>query len=468
MTRRQPASTPGPSYPQPLRALRPPPIAQEIVARLERAGFEAWCVGGAVRDALLGHPHSDWDFATSATPTEVMRVFKRTVPVGAEFGTVGVLDGDNVMHEVTTFRRDVRTDGRHAVVAFGVSLEEDLARRDFTINAMAFHPARAELRDPFDGQGDLQRGIVRAVGVPSQRLAEDHLRALRAIRFASRFGFHIHPETWAAVVAAAPLLSRLSPERVHQELEKTMQQVERPGTALEWWRAAGALGVLVPLIADAPGERFEALDHLPRGAPDAAGRGATLNRLAMLFFGDAPARVESACRDLRFSNSDVAWIAALASARAELGAGMDAALSAGMPSAEMIRRWVARVGRTRTHAFAELTVALWKARLAHELPEPREPDEPHEPHEPHESRGEFTARMEAITAMAVHAAHHDAIEVADLAIDGDDLRGVGVGPGPAVGRVLRDLLGLVIADPALNVRETLLALARERATLVDS
>src|SRR5919199_5832788 len=150
--------------------LNPPETVREIARRLERAGFEAWCVGGAVRDALLGHPHLDWDLATSATPGEVQRLFRRTVPVGLEFGTVGVLDRNGTMHEVTTFRRDVRTDGRHAEVEFGASLEDDLARRDFTINAVAYRPATGALADPFDGLGDLARRVVRAVGDPPERM----------------------------------------------------------------------------------------------------------------------------------------------------------------------------------------------------------------------------------------------------------------------------------------------------------
>jgi tRNA nucleotidyltransferase (CCA-adding enzyme) len=160
-----------------------------------------------VRDALLGHAHLDWDFATVATPAQVMGVFKRTVPVGVEFGTVGVFDSENTMHEVTTFRRDVNTDGRHAVVEFGASLDDDLARRDFTVNAIAYHPKTEELRDPFDGQLDLRRGLIRAVGTPGERMREDRLRALRGIRFASRFAFHIEPATWAAIVASAPHMS---------------------------------------------------------------------------------------------------------------------------------------------------------------------------------------------------------------------------------------------------------------------
>src|SRR5690606_16140696 len=119
---------------------RPPGAVHRIARRLEEAGYQTWCVGGAVRDALLGIRNLDWDLATAAPPQEVRRLFRRTVPVGIEFGTVGVLDDDGRMHEVTTFRRDIKTDGRHAVVEFGASLDDDLARRDFTINAIAYSP----------------------------------------------------------------------------------------------------------------------------------------------------------------------------------------------------------------------------------------------------------------------------------------------------------------------------------------
>jgi tRNA nucleotidyltransferase (CCA-adding enzyme) len=205
--------------------LDPPREVRRIAARLTDAGFETWCVGGAVRDALLGQSHADWDLATSATPPEVRALFDRTVPLGIEFGTVGVIDRQGVMHEVTTFRRDVQHDGRHAVVEYGVSLDDDLARRDFTINAIAYSPATDEIRDPFGGREDLRRGIVRAVGDADARMVEDRLRALRALRFAGRYGFDIDDQTWSAIVASAPFLPRLSRERVRQEIEKTMDQV---------------------------------------------------------------------------------------------------------------------------------------------------------------------------------------------------------------------------------------------------
>ena len=158
----------------------PPAAILDITRVLEDAGFEAWCVGGAVRDAMLGIPNQDWDLATSATPQDVRKLFRRTVPIGIEFGTVGVLDDREVMHEVTTFRHDVETDGRHAVVKFGASLEDDLARRDFTINAIAYSPTRDEERDPFRGADDLRDKILRAVGVAKDRMREDRLRALRS------------------------------------------------------------------------------------------------------------------------------------------------------------------------------------------------------------------------------------------------------------------------------------------------
>ena len=236
-----------------MKRLQPPAPVLEIAERLENAGYETWFVGGAIRDALLDHPHLDWDLATSATPAEVRELFggRRTIPIGVDFGTVGVLDRNGRMHEVTTFRRDVRTDGRHAEVEFGASLEEDLARRDFTINAIAYSASRDQRCDPLGGQQDLERGIVRAVGDAEARMREDRLRALRAIRFAARFSFTIEPDTLRAIQGSASHLRRLSPERVKQELDKTMDQVCRPSTAFRFWRSTGAFATLIPKLGDA-------------------------------------------------------------------------------------------------------------------------------------------------------------------------------------------------------------------------
>ncbi|MBI2408911.1 MAG: CCA tRNA nucleotidyltransferase [Gemmatimonadetes bacterium] len=390
-----------------------------------------------MRDALLGHAHLDWDLATSATPTEVMRTFRRTVPVGLAFGTVGVLDANGRLHEVTTFRHDVKTDGRHAEVEFGASLEEDLARRDFTINAIAYNPQTGELRDPFNGRKDLRAGIVRAVGDPDARMKEDRLRALRALRFASRFGFEIELATWKAICNSAPFLTRLSAERVKQEIEKTMEQVERPSAALSRWRDAGALRVLVPLLQEAPPDRFAALDFLPLPAGKRAGERKLL-RLAMLFFGEQRQSTERACRALKFSNHDTTWITRLADARARLGDVVDAAMArADGPTDAELRRWAADVGRTAAASWWRLNAALWCAR-----------------------RAPYASRVGATYHRLVRIAYRDAIETGDLQVDGEDLALAGVPKGPELGATLRRLLDAVIENPALNRRDELLRLAR--------
>ncbi len=424
--------------------LNPPKEVLEIAGKLRTNGFEVWCVGGAVRDALLGHSHLDWDLATSATPPEVMRLFKRTVPVGLAFGTVGVLDRHGRMHEVTTFRHDVKTDGRHAEVQFGASLDEDLARRDFTINAIAYDPQTGELRDPYRGRKDLGQGLICCVGDAEQRMKEDRLRALRALRFAARFGFQIDPATWKAICNSAPHLGRLSAERVKQEIEKTMEQVARPSAAFARWREAGALGALVSHLNAAPGERFTALDYLPM--PGLAGRPQRkLLRLAMLFFGDDRRAAEPALKELKFSNADAAWIVRLGDARARLGAAVDAAMlrSGGATDAEL-RRWAADVGRTAAASWWRLNAALWSARRATGGAAPAE------------------RAVRSTHRRLVRIAYRDPMAIADLQVDGEDLVAAGVPRGPEIGHTLKRLLEVVIADPAMNQRATLLALAVER------
>src|SRR5438309_2429133 len=170
------------------------PIPDEVLKiaqKLEDAGYETWCVGGAIRDNLLGLENHDFDLTAAAPPEEVRKLFKRTVPVGVEHGTIAVLDRHNRSHEVTTFRRDLKTDGRHAVVEFGVSLTDDLARRDFTINAIAYHPIRHEWRDPFKGAEDLAKKLIRSGGDANWGFQEDYRRMLRGVGFSERFELRI-------------------------------------------------------------------------------------------------------------------------------------------------------------------------------------------------------------------------------------------------------------------------------------
>jgi tRNA nucleotidyltransferase (CCA-adding enzyme) len=387
------------------------PVPEEVleIARvLEGAGHEAWCVGGALRDALLGDSHSDFDLATSATPPEVQRLFRRTAPIGVEHGTVGVIDRRRVMHEVTTFRRDVRTDGRHAVVEYGASLEEDLARRDFTINAIAYHPLRGEWRDPHDGVRDLRQGVVRAVGDPAARFREDYLRILRAIRFAARFGFAIDPPTWAAARGAAGGLDRLSAERVRDEWFKGLSTARELETLVRLWHESGAADVWLPGLRrpDEGGIPGPALSPAPRDAV-----------LVTALLARDPAGL---LRNLRASNAEIARAAAMAGGPAAPSGPDDAA----------VRRWLAAV-EPAADDLAEL----------HRLRHGSEPD-----------------WRAAVTAVRERG---DPLTRGDLAVTGRDLEAIGLS-GRRIGETLGELLDRVLEDPSANTRERLLALARER------
>ena len=221
-----------------------PEQVNSILESLQKSGYEAYVVGGCVRDALLGREPNDWDITTSALPTEVKSVSPRTIDTGLQHGTVTVLCG-GTGYEVTTFRVDgVYEDGRHPKeVTFTPSLREDLKRRDFTINAMAYNN-ESGLVDLFGGQQDLENGIVRAVGDPVQRFTEDALRIMRAIRFSAQLGYEIEPETLRAASALAPNLRRISSERIREELEKTLVS-DRPELLRTAW-AAGITKEFIP------------------------------------------------------------------------------------------------------------------------------------------------------------------------------------------------------------------------------
>lgn len=425
-----------------MKQLRPTRSVLDIARRLEAAGYEAWCVGGAIRDALLGGHPLDWDLATPAHPEQVREIFgrRRTIPVGIEFGTVSVLDDAGVAHEITTFRRDVKTDGRHAEVEFGASLEDDLARRDFTINAIAYRPRTEELRDPFDGRGDIERKVVRAVGDAEQRMREDRLRALRAIRFASRYHFAIEPATLAAIESSAPFLTRLSAERVQQEIVKTMEQVTRPGVAFGIWRDTGALAALVPPLAHTSAVALATLDELPRAGT--AGRllpQRTSNRLAGLFLDLSPSAARNALTALRFSKHETGWVTTIVERWTALGEEMSTVLRERMPTDEEVRRWLSRLGRLHAGPFLRVAFARWRAQRAAELPAPTD------------------AAVRSLHRRMRRSRYRDPLDVADLVVGGDDLRRAGIRPGPIYAKILQALLDLVLADPARNTPEALLA-----------
>jgi len=221
-------------------------LADGIAARLRGAGHRALFAGGCVRDLLMGSEPKDWDIATSARPDEIQRLFERTVPVGAAFGVIIVLPDGQTPFEVATFRKDLGyTDFRRPDAVEFTDEEEDARRRDFTINALFLEPVSGEVIDYVDGRADIDRRLVRAVGDPEQRIAEDRLRMLRAIRFAARLHFAIDRSTYAAVKRHASTITHVSAERIRDELTKMLIAGDA-AVALELLRASGLLGVILP------------------------------------------------------------------------------------------------------------------------------------------------------------------------------------------------------------------------------
>jgi len=386
--------------------LRIPPEVLKIAKRLEDAGFETWCVGGAVRDNLLGLENRDFDLTTAAQPADVQKLFKRTIPVGIEHGTVAVLDANNQTHEVTTFRKDIQTDGRHAVVEFGVSLMDDLARRDFTINAIAYHPTRHEWRDPFQGEADLGKKLIRSVGDPNWRFQEDYLRILRALRFSARFEFRIHSRTLEAAKANIQGLAQLSAERVRDEWFKGIQTAKKVSKLVTLWRDVGATRIWLPEMGAGSTEQkagsaeHGAVDKLPRDPV-----------LITAYLAKDPA---SLLTRLKCSSKDIERGRAIGLWRDKYPDPKDVVAT---------RRWLAAVGEC-----ADDLLAL--------LPAPR---------------SLLRAAVERIRAAG------EPLTLKDLAVKGDDLIAAGVRPGPDVGEALARLLDEVLEDPARNTREYLLS-----------
>ena len=250
------------------------PGAAALLDALHAAGYAAYAVGGCVRDSLLGRTAHDWDLCTSALPQQVMELFgtEQCIPTGLQHGTVTIKYGGQ-LYETTTFRTEGSyTDGRHPdEVQFVPDVREDLARRDFTINAMAYNEAEG-LVDPFGGQADLQNGLLRAVGEPQQRFAEDALRILRLYRFAARFGFALDAATARAARQLAPHLDCISAERIQEELAKLLA-APQPGAYLE----PAVLAVVLPELTPAALEAAKpVVDACPAGEENLPVRWAAL------------------------------------------------------------------------------------------------------------------------------------------------------------------------------------------------
>ncbi|MFO7246304.1 MAG: HD domain-containing protein [Thermaerobacter sp.] len=440
-----------------------PSGVRRVLLGLARAGHQACLVGGCVRDLLLGRPPSDWDVATDARPERVQALFDRTRPTGIAHGTVTVLVGRRPV-EVTTFRTEGTYSDRRRPdwVEFTGRLELDLARRDFTINAMALDH-RGRLHDPFGGLRDLEAGVIRTVGDPGARFQEDALRMLRAVRFAAQLEFRIEPEVLEAIREHAALLGHVSAERIRDEFSKILL-APRPAPALETLRETGLLERFLPELLEGVGvaqnvhHAFTVWEHNVLACQHA--RPDLVLRLAALLHDVAKPRcltvdpdgsrhfyhhevvgaqmADAILRRLRFDNATREKVVHLIRHHLALHHYPDMSDAA-------VRRLIRRIGLEHLDDLIALRIADRKASgtKRSEL-----------------SRGTrlLLRRIEQVLA------EDAAFGLKDLKVDGHDvMRVLGIPPGPLVGRILNALLEAVLEDPSLNEPETLERLIREKA-----
>ena len=438
------------------------PRELEFVARIfERSGRQCWLVGGAVRDALLGRPVDDFDLATDAPPQTVRKLFRRSIPTGIRHGTVSILRGD-YRFETTTFRRDgAYTDARHPdSVTYSGDIHDDLSRRDFTVNALAWNLIQHRFLDPHDGLGDLEQKIIRAVGTPGERFAEDALRPIRACRFASQLEFTVESGTLAALGAVPEGVRRLSAERVWDELGKILGS-PKPSIALGLFRDTGLLGIILPELdacigTDPRGRRMRdafdrCTDLCDRLAPDNPAL-----RTAALFHeaspapprgGDTPddtlsnppdeaaARIaEGALRRLKTSNALRERVVRLVRHHhLHLGA---------PPSDSAVRRFMRHAGPD----LAEDIIALGTARAA----------------DPSSTGPASAAALDELLRRVRGVQRRgEALSIGELGVNGRVLmEELGMRSGKPLGALLEHLLEGVLDNPALNEPGALLEAAK--------
>ncbi|HHU82725.1 MAG TPA: HD domain-containing protein [Firmicutes bacterium] len=439
---------------------RIPGEVMAVIAELKARGFQAFLVGGALRDLFLGREPEDWDVATSALPGQVEEVFpgRLLVHTGKRFGTVRVLTGE-IPVDVTTFRREgTYTDGRRPDwVEFEESVVDDLSRRDFTVNAMALDPLAQKLVDPFRGRGDLRRRVIRTVGDPQSRFSEDALRMLRFYRFQAVLNFRGEAETErviAQVAAEDPsLLAKVSPERVREELNKLLTGVA-PGKALRGLVRTGLLTIIAPeftpVVMDpelmehllATVEAIKPEPHL-RWAAFLHDLGKPATRIqdgtGIHYFGHEQAGEKLAAvllERLRFSRAFTEKVLILVRRHMfPCDPGM---------SDTALRRLAAKVGREALIDLLELRRADIVASGNHY-------------HRAWRILSEFASRIQALLR------EEKVLTLSDLAVNGRDVMAVlGLAPGPEVGRVMQELFSWVTEDPERNTRERLLRYLEEK------
>lgn len=439
-------------------------------------GFEAYLVGGAVRDMLLGKKADDWDVTTNAKPEEVMKIFRRVIPTGIDHGTVTVhFLGQEI--EVTTFRTESDySDGRHPdKVEYAGHIEEDLSRRDFTMNAIAASLEDGHIVDPYGGVEDLKKGIIRTVGIPHERFMEDGLRPVRALRFASKLQFSIEKDTYSEIFEenVQKKIASISVERFRDELMKMMAS-PKPSVGLKMMEETGVLKIFMDELSVCRGciqkddrgyHIFDVMDHNIY-ACDGAPKEKPLLRLAAFLHdcGKPASKVErtveghkinnfynhekysveiarSLMTKLKFSNAEIDYVCHLIENHMfhYESSWSDAA----------VRRFIVRVGLDSFDDLIDLRLADMYGKYNADV-------------RLHNSAGcanlvELTDRVKALAAQSC------ALSLKDLKVNGKDLIAEGIPAGKKLGKILNELFQTVLDDPEMNDREKLLKLAKNLA-----
>lgn len=403
-----------------------PQEVKAVIRRIEQSGFEAYAVGGCVRDCILGRAPQDWDITTSALPEQIKAVFERTIDTGIQHGTVTVMIGKNG-YEITTYRIDGEyKDCRHPEqVEFSASLKDDLKRRDFTINAMAYND-RDGLVDEFEGVKDLERGIIRCVGDARERFTEDALRMMRAVRFSAQLGFEIEQNTYSAISELAPSISRVSMERIQAELVKTLMS-EHPDYVARY-QQTGLFSHVLPEVGKLLASKYsKSVFSMLKNS----GRTPVL-RYAALLNTLEPDTARAVLRSLKLDNYTVEHAV-------KLVANSKTVIEENEPA---VREALHKYGR-------ELMLMMFEHERA--IIASKEEITGIKLSERRRHLTVLMAMCDEITARG------DCISVKDLDITGNDLMEYGL-KGVEIGRTLNKLLHIVIENPRLNDKATLIAL----------
>ena len=446
-----------------MKKIRIPNELRQMYGYFEKAGFSAYLVGGAVRDMIMGKAAHDWDIATNARPEEVSKIFKKVIPTGIAHGTVTVIFMQNHI-EVTTFRTEADySDGRHPnKIEYAGKIEEDLSRRDFTMNAIAANLKDGTLVDPFEGKSDIKKKIIRCVGEPLERFSEDGLRPVRALRFASQLGFEIDKKTLEAIPKTLPICAKVAVERFHDELIKMLIS-PKPSVGLKLMEKCGIMQLFLPELCACRGveqkgfHNFDVLDHLFYSC-DGTLTCKTEVRLAALFHDIAKPLVRSLGKDgtytfyqhenesakltqkildrLHFSKQCSTYVCHLIKQHMFFYESnwTDAA----------VRRFLMRIEYDKN---AEVLNDLFDLRFGDLYGMNCQNASP-------THLKEFSERIEKILQ------EQNAFSLKDLAVNGKDLMNLGIPAGKIIGQILAELLESVLDDPSFNQKEKLLPLAK--------